>query len=72
MVTQNPQDVLRSCKTFPEASQQSLGLILENSEGLYDISKEISQQKFVSILTCLCLSQQLVEARGKIPFELNC
>lgn len=41
---------LRSHVTFPEASRQWLGPVLERSEGLYDMPVEMSQQKLVSIL----------------------
>lgn len=45
------KDSLRSYMTIPEAPQQRLGPILERSEGLNDMPVEMSQQKFVSILT---------------------
>lgn len=69
-VTSSPEEgSLRSHMTFPETPQQSLGPILERSEGLYDMPMEMSQQKFVSVLTWLHLNQPFVEGWGKSPLS---
>lgn len=69
-VTSSPEEgSLRSHMTFPETPQQRLGPILERSEGLYDMPMEMSQQRFVSILTWLHLNQLFVEGWGKSPLS---